>query len=84
MLDLATFAILLIFLGFAIVFLAIVLSIIRTAKGERPKTDVKGGGVIMIGPIPIIMGSDAKWATLAIILAIALTLISLILYQIRI
>lgn len=46
--------------------------------GAGPK--VKGGGVVMIGPIPIIFGSDAKWATVAIILAIVLVLAYLLLW----
>jgi uncharacterized protein (TIGR00304 family) len=34
----------------------------------------------MIGPIPIIFGTDAKWASIAIILAIVLVLLSILLY----
>lgn len=36
---------------------------------------MKGGGVVMIGPVPIIFGSDAKWASAAIGLAIVLILL---------
>lgn len=41
---------------------------------EEPQkyTEIKGGGVIMIGPIPIIFGSDYKYAVFAVILAITL------------
>jgi uncharacterized protein (TIGR00304 family) len=38
---------------------------------------VRGGGVIMIGPIPIIFGSDAKWTGVAIVLAIVLIVVVL-------
>ena len=41
--------------------------------------EVKGGGVVMIGPIPIVFGSDAKWASIAMILAMVLIVVSLIL-----
>jgi len=41
---------------------------------------VRGGGVVMIGPIPIIFGSDAKWASIAIGLAIVLVLLWIVLY----
>ena len=39
------------------------------------QTRIKGGGVILIGPIPIIVGSDYRYAAIAIILAIILMLI---------
>jgi len=33
----------------------------------------------MVGPIPIVFGSDAKWATIAIVLAIVLILLTVLL-----
>jgi uncharacterized protein (TIGR00304 family) len=48
-------------------------------RGEDTRAEVKGGGVIMIGPIPIIFGSDPKWASIAIGLAIILVILSLLL-----
>jgi len=39
------------------------------------KTSVKGGGVVLIGPIPIIFGSNWKIAVFLIILAIILILV---------
>lgn len=42
---------------------------------------VKGGGVIMIGPIPIIFGSDKESAKTAAILAIILMLLSLLILK---
>ena len=53
----------LIFLGFAIVFIGVILviaGVLSAAKPGETKTDVQGGGVIMIGPIPIIFGTDKK------------------------
>lgn len=73
-LDLITAGLLLITLGFAVV----AISMLSHMDGAGPK--VKGGGVVMIGPIPIIFGSDAKWATVAIILAIVLVLAYLLLW----
>jgi uncharacterized protein (TIGR00304 family) len=46
------------------------------AEGRRTESGVKGGGVVMVGPIPIIFGSDARWATVAIVLAIVLLLLT--------
>jgi len=46
---------------------------------EGSKTKVNGGGVIFIGPIPIIFGSDKRFAIIAILLAIVLMLLVLLL-----
>ncbi|WP_202319493.1 TIGR00304 family membrane protein [Archaeoglobus neptunius] len=46
-------------------------------KERRTKREVKGGGVILIGPIPIVFG-DSKYATLSLILAIILMVISIL------
>lgn len=74
MVDLVTAGLLLMLAGFGVV-AASMLSEVRKAGG-----DFKGGGVIMVGPIPIIFGSDAKWASVAIALAVALVLLTLLLY----
>jgi uncharacterized protein (TIGR00304 family) len=71
MLDLASLGIILILAGFGILFLA-TLGLTNEERGN-----VKGGGVILIGPVPIIFGSDMKWAAIAILLAILLVLISI-------
>ena len=75
-------------IGVAMVMLALFLSFRRTDSGrgrdgdeeeDKRKTEVKGGGVILIGPIPIVFGSDARWAAVAIVLAIALIVVSFLL-----
>jgi uncharacterized protein (TIGR00304 family) len=45
---------------------------------EKVESTVKAGGVIMLGPIPIIFGSDKESAKTAAILAIILMLLSLL------
>jgi len=60
----------LIFIGFILVTAGIFFS---TSAGE-----VHGGGIIMIGPIPIVFGTDRESATLLIVLAIILIVVSLI------
>lgn len=47
----------------------------------KAKSKIRGGGVIMLGPIPIIFGSDKESAKAAIILAIVLTLLSLLIFR---
>ena len=75
----------LVFVGAAIIMVGFVVMVIASLLGSRPIdkkgeqiSTMRGGGVIMIGPIPIIFGTDAKWAIVAIILAIVLVLVSLI------
>lgn len=41
------------------------------------ETRVKGGGVIFIGPVPVVFGTDKKSALLIMILAIVLMILSI-------
>lgn len=66
-----------ILVGFLIVFLATAMSGEPSEEGER-RSGVRGGGVIMIGPIPIVFGSDARWASIAMVLAIVLIVLVLV------
>jgi uncharacterized protein (TIGR00304 family) len=77
MLDIVLVGIGMILVGFLVVLLATVMSGRSSGDGEK-RTEVRGGGVVMIGPIPIIFGSDAKWASAAIVLAIVLVVIALL------
>ena len=69
MLGLVTAGILLVIVGFVIIAVSLL------ANSEHP--EVKGAGVILIGPIPIVIGSDAKWASVAIALTIILIVLVL-------
>ena len=66
-------------LGFVLVvvgLLVVVVSLILMSKRRSPsegKTDVRGAGVIMIGPIPIIFGTDKKSVKEVLLLALAFT-----------
>jgi uncharacterized protein (TIGR00304 family) len=76
MLDLVFVGLGVILAGFLVIFLAM------TKSGDPSKEDekhdqVRGGGVILIGPIPIVFGSDAKWASVAVVLAIVLIIVIL-------
>jgi uncharacterized protein (TIGR00304 family) len=62
----------------------------RTDSGRNPSgsdfegkssSKIKGGGVIMLGPVPIIFGSDGESAKTAIILAILMMLLTLIMFR---
>jgi uncharacterized protein (TIGR00304 family) len=73
MVDLVTVGVVLLLVGFGIVMAAM----FRSGSGDAK---VKGGGVVLIGPIPLVFGSDAKWAAVAIVLAIVLVVLSLVSY----
>jgi len=70
--------IILIMLGlFLIVFWVITRSVQEGANSEK-NVNVRTGGVIMIGPVPIVFGSDKRSALIAIILAIVLLLLAIL------
>lgn len=45
---------------------------------ETREGKVKGGGVILIGPVPIVFGSDKRYALILVILAIVLMLLAIV------
>ena len=64
----------LIFVGILIIIVAVLLLSIRGAgKGK-----VRGGGAIIIGPIPIIFGTDRKSLKTVVLLSLALTILLLV------
>ncbi|HUV79894.1 MAG TPA: DUF131 domain-containing protein [Candidatus Bathyarchaeia archaeon] len=52
----------------------------KTGGVERPEAGVRGGGIVMIGPIPIIFGTDVGALKIVMILAIVLMIIAAILF----
>ena len=76
MVDLVLAGVLLILVGFGVM----VISMLSQARREG--SQVKGGGVVMIGPVPVIFGSDMKWASVAIVLAIILIVLTVVLSQV--
>jgi uncharacterized protein (TIGR00304 family) len=64
----------LIIVGVVVIVAAIILASMSSAK----KGKVQGAGVIMIGPIPIIFGTDKKSVKTVLALALALTIVVLI------
>ena len=66
----------LIFSGFAIIFIAFILLFSKGVKGRRSK--LKSGGVVIIGPIPIIFGTDKKSVITVLGLSIILMILLLV------
>jgi uncharacterized protein (TIGR00304 family) len=67
----------LVVVGVAIIVIAIILA--STRGGIKGKGKVRGAGVIMIGPIPIVFGTDKKSVKAVLALALGLTIVMLIL-----
>jgi uncharacterized protein (TIGR00304 family) len=67
--------IIVIFIGFILIFLGTALQSTTTKN-----TEVKTGGVILIGPIPIIFGNDKGFIVTAVILVIILMILAYLLF----
>lgn len=76
MADLVFIGVAIILVGFLVVFLAMMTES-KSSGNEEGRTRAKGGGVILIGPIPIVFGSNAKWTSIAIVLTIVLIVLVL-------
>jgi uncharacterized protein (TIGR00304 family) len=61
--------------------LAILVLIVSAVKGDGLKT--KGGGVVIIGFIPIIFGTDKQPAKLILVLSIALVALLIVLFLLQ-
>jgi uncharacterized protein (TIGR00304 family) len=65
-------------LGIALVFvgvLIIIVAVILLSVSGARKGKVKGGGVIIVGPVPIIFGTDEKSLKTVLLLSLALTVL---------
>ncbi|MBN2487486.1 MAG: DUF131 domain-containing protein [Methanosarcinaceae archaeon] len=94
---LLSFGMLMLLLGFAIVALGMLAAVSQQKRpeyeqgvsqpgfgvGGNEKADgkVKGGGVILIGPIPIIFGTDRRSTEIVIMLAIILMFLTYLLFR---
>ena len=71
-----TIGMLLVLAGFGVAILAFIVAILKSARGTG---QARGGGVVMIGPVPIIFGTDRESTKTLVLLAIALMLFFLVL-----
>jgi uncharacterized protein (TIGR00304 family) len=65
----------LVFAGIIIILLAVVLAFLSNV---RDAGKVKGGGAIIIGPFPIIFGTDKESIKIILLLSIALTVLIIV------
>jgi uncharacterized protein (TIGR00304 family) len=68
----------LIFVGFALTAVGFFLNAGSEGAERSGGSTVHGGGIIMIGPIPIVFGTDRNSAAALVVLAIVLTIISIL------
>lgn len=74
---------LLILLGFFIIFLGVIYEALmrnRQKDNDKEETKTEAGGIILIGPIPIIFGSSKKIEKWMLIIALAIVVILAVLY----
>mgnify|MGYP001076495060 CR=1 FL=1 len=76
--DLASLGVALILAGFIITIIAILL--LGFSRGWREKGEGRGGAVIVLGPIPIVIGSDPSTARTLMLLAVILLAAAAILF----
>ncbi|RLF94240.1 hypothetical protein DRN45_03775 [Thermococci archaeon] len=62
------------FLGFVLIFIGIFLILLYSFSS----VDVKAGGIVMIGPIPIIFGNDRSLILISVILSLILMVMFLL------
>lgn len=70
-----TVGLLLALAGFAVAILAFIFAILRSARGAG---QVRGGGVVMVGPVPIVFGTDRESTRILILLGIILMAVLLV------
>jgi len=74
--------IVLIMLGFLLLVIETMHSVYEKHEIEYNEKKIEGGGVVLIGPIPIVFGSDKKYALIAMVLAIVIMLLYIMLSRV--
>lgn len=74
--DIVSLGVILVFIGIALMAIGMIFQAVKSKEAE-----VRGGGVILIGPFPIVFGSDAEAVKTVVILTILLILIVFFLFK---
>ena len=74
MFTLVLIGVLLIIVGFALIFLSTI------TKESREESRVEAGGVLVIGPVPIVVGTSQRIAKAVLILALALFIVAIVFF----
>ncbi|AWR99660.1 TIGR00304 family membrane protein [Metallosphaera hakonensis] len=87
--NLISLGLLLIFLGFILVFADIFISIVRASRvqtesrEEKEERKTEAGGIIFIGPIPIIFGTSKKIEKWMLAVALVITILLVLLFIVQ-
>jgi len=73
--SVADIGLLLIVVGFVLALVAMILLVARSSRGPG---QTRGAGLLLIGPIPIVFGTDRQSVKVVMILAIVLILLVLV------
>lgn len=82
--DLIGAGVLVIFLGFLLLFVGFLVEFLRASRDARGEGSSRreGGGVIFIGPIPIVFGSNRKISKVMLAIALIITVVWVTLFLI--
>ena len=72
--TLFTVGVILIFAGLIVTFFAVLLMFL---KGARIRGNTRGGALIMIGPVPIVFGTDKETVKALLILSVVIMIVAL-------
>ena len=61
--------------GFVLAIVGIFIAILKSARGTG---QTRGGGIVMIGPVPIVFGTDKQSARILMLLGIVLMIVLLL------
>lgn len=82
--KLITLGFLLVFIGVLVIFAAMFSIAYQAWKtGETEKPAVRGGGIILIGPIPLLFGTDVGALKIVMILVIVLMAIAAFIFLLQ-
>ena len=70
--------VILVFVGFVVSLIAVVLLVLSSFMGKKIEGKVKGGGVVVIGPFPIVFGTDKESVKILLLLSIVLIVLLLV------
>jgi len=72
--ELVQLGVLLVFAGIIVIIVAFFLMLSK----QRGEGRVQGGGAVLIGPIPIVWGTDKRWIFVAIALLLIIMLVNFV------
>lgn len=76
--GIASIMLIFILAAFVVIFIGILLLVLSSTEGDRGR--IEGGGIVIIGPLPIVIGTSERVSKVLLILAVTLTLVTLLVF----